>query len=89
MPSETVPVRYLDIHSASNGIDGGTGCDFIIFWIKYNYIDQSIVCVVYSFRMIHEYTLLKSKFLQFGQIAPCDHIIQVGPYETIITFEPS
>ena len=26
------------------------------FWIKYNYIDQSVVCVAYSIHMIYEYT---------------------------------
>ena len=26
------------------------------FGIKYNYIDQSVVCVAYSFHMIYEYT---------------------------------
>ena len=33
------------------------------FWIKYNYIDQSVVCAANSFHMIHENTLLKSGFL--------------------------
>ena len=29
--SEALSVRLLDIHSASSGIDGGTGCNFIFF----------------------------------------------------------
>ena len=29
MPSEALSVLFLDIHSASSGIDGGTGCNFI------------------------------------------------------------
>ena len=33
MPSEALSVRFLDIHSASSGIDGGTGCSFIFFRI--------------------------------------------------------
>ena len=33
MPSEALSVRILDIHSASSGIDGGTGCNFIFFRI--------------------------------------------------------
>ena len=40
------------------------------FWIKYNDIDQSAICVAYSFHMIYGYTLLKSQFLQLGHIAP-------------------
>ena len=49
MPSESLSVRLTGINSASNGIDGGTGCNFIFFAIKYNYIDQSVVCVADSF----------------------------------------
>ena len=56
MPSESLSVRLTGINSASNGINGGTGCNFIFFWIKYNYIDQSVVCVAYSFQMMYEYT---------------------------------
>ena len=33
MPSEALSVRILDIHSASSGIDGGIGCNFIFFRI--------------------------------------------------------
>ena len=56
MPSESLSVRLSGINSASNGIGGGTGCNFISFvWIKYNYIDQSVVCVAYSFHMIYDY----------------------------------
>ena len=33
MPSEALSVRFLDIHSASSGIDGGTCCNFIFFRI--------------------------------------------------------
>ena len=32
MPSEALSVRFLDIHSASSGIDGGTVC-YICFRI--------------------------------------------------------
>ena len=66
MPSESLSVRLTGINSASNGINGGISCNFIFFWIKYNYIDQSIVCVAYSTHTIHENTLLKSGFLQSG-----------------------
>ena len=31
MPSEALSVRFLVIDSASCGIDGGTGCNFIFF----------------------------------------------------------
>ena len=58
-----------------------------IFSIKYEYFDQSLVGVAYSIHMIHENTLLKSGFLQLGY-APWAHMILVGPYEMIITFEP-
>ena len=88
MPSESLSVRLSGINSASNGFDGGTGCNFILFFsIKYNYFEQSLVCVAYSIHMIHENTLLKSGFLQLGHIAPWGHRIIVGPYEMIITFE--
>ena len=33
MPSEAQSVRLLDMYSASKGIDGGTGCNFIFFRI--------------------------------------------------------
>ena len=59
-----------------------------IFWIKYKYSDQSLVCVAYSIHMIHENTLLKSGFLQLGHFASWGHRILVGSYEMIITFEP-
>ena len=87
MPSKALLVRFLDIHSASNGINGGTGCNYIFFGEKYNYIDQSVVCVAYSFYMIHEGTLLKSGFLPLRHIAPWGHRILVGPYEMILPFE--
>ena len=35
MPSETLSILYLDIDSASNGIDGGTSCNFIFFSVKF------------------------------------------------------
>ena len=38
--------------------------------------------------MIHENTLLKSGFLQLGNIATWGHRILVEPYEMVITFEP-
>ena len=88
MPSKSLSVRLIGINSASNGINGGTGCNFIFLWTEYNYIDQSVVCVAYSFHMTYKYTLLKSGFLQLGDIAPWGHWIIVGPYEMIITFEP-
>ena len=31
--SEALSVLFWDIHRASNGIDGGTGCNFILFRI--------------------------------------------------------
>ena len=31
MLSEALSVRFLDIHSASSDIEGGTGCNFIFF----------------------------------------------------------
>ena len=69
MPLESLSVRLSGINSASNGIDGGTGCNlFIYFKINYNYIDQSAVCVAYSFHMIHEYPLhiIKIKVSSIG-----------------------
>ena len=70
MPSESLSVRLSGINSASNDIDGGTGCNFIYFRIKYNYIDQSAVYVAHYFHITLKYTLLKSGFLQLGHIAP-------------------
>ena len=32
MPSEALSVLFLDVYSASSGIDGGTGCNFIYFF---------------------------------------------------------
>ena len=32
MPSESLSVRLTGINSASNGINGVTGCNFIFFW---------------------------------------------------------
>ena len=51
MSSESLSVRLSGINSASNDIDGGTSCNFIIYFfqIKLNYIDQSVVCVAYLF----------------------------------------
>ena len=68
MPSESLLVMFSGINGASNGIGGGTGCNFIFFYIKYKYFNQSLVCVAYSIHMIHENTL--SGFLQLGHIAP-------------------
>ena len=31
VPSEALSVRISDIHNASSGIDGDTGCNFIFF----------------------------------------------------------
>ena len=55
------------------------------FGIKYNYIDQSVVCAANSFHMIHENTLLKLGFL--GTYRTMGHRTLVGPYEMIIMFE--
>ena len=85
MPSKALQVWFLVIHSASNGLDGGTGCKFFYIIQLYRPICG---CVAYSFHMIHERTLLKSGFLQLGHIAPWDHRILVGQYEIIITFRP-
>ena len=56
MPLESLSVRFSGINSASNGIGGGTGCNLYFFTIKYEYFDQSLVRVAYSFHMIYEYT---------------------------------
>ena len=55
MPSESLSVRLSGINSASNGIHGGTGCNFIYIILGNNYIDQSAACVAYSFHMIYDY----------------------------------
>ena len=84
MPSESLSVSIVPPMAL-------TGAQVVIvyfFGTKYNYIDQSVVCVAYSFHMTYKYTLLKSGFLQLGDIAPWGHRIIVGPYEMIITFEP-
>ena len=68
-----------------------TKAHIVILWgfsIKYKYFYQSLVCVAYSIHMFHENTLLESKFLTMGHIAPWGHRILVGPCKMIITFEP-
>ena len=70
MPSESLSVRLSGINSASNGLAEAQVVILYFFRIKYEYIDQSLVCVAYSIHMIHENTLLKSRFLQLGHIAP-------------------
>ena len=65
MPSESLSVRLTGINSAFNGINGVTGCNFIFFWIKYNYIDQSLACVANSIHMIHENILLNQDFFNW------------------------
>ena len=51
MPSEALSVRFLDIHSASSGIDGGT-CNFIYFFgFGYN----TITCINLSIQWNFSY----------------------------------
>ena len=84
MPSESLSVSIVP----PMALTGEQVVIVYFFGTKYNYIDQSVVCVAYSFHMTYKYTLLKSGFLQLGDIAPWGHRIIVGPYEMIITFEP-
>ena len=49
MPSEALSVLFLDVHSASNGIDGGTGCNFILFFAYMLQCIRNFLCV-------HEHT---------------------------------
>ena len=78
MQSESLSVRLSGINSAFNGIDGGTGCNF--FFIKYNYINQSVVWVAYCFHCDSRVRIVESGFLKLGHIAPWGHRIIVGPY---------
>ena len=89
MPSESLSVRLSGINSASNGIGGGTGCNFIFFWdkIQLNRPICRLCCVFFSYDLRLRYTS-KSQFLQLEHIAPWGHWNLVGPYEMIITFEP-
>ena len=51
MPSESLSVRLSGINSASNGIGGGTGCNFIFFLDKIQ-LHQPICrlcCVFFSY----------------------------------------
>ena len=56
MPSKSLSVRLSGIKSASNGLAEAQVVILYIFWIKYKYIDQSLVCVAYSCHTIYEYT---------------------------------
>ena len=69
MPSEALSVTSSGVNSASNDIDGGTGCNFIFFLDKYSYIDQSILGIVLQFIIIYEYASCNSGFHQLGHIA--------------------
>ena len=89
MPWQSLSVRFSGINSASNGIDRGASCNFVIFCsIKYKYFDQYLVFFANSVHMIHENTLFKSGFLQLGHIASWGHRILVASYEMSIKFEP-
>ena len=87
MPSETLSVWLSGINSASNGIDGGTGCNLFIFFdkIQLHRPISGLCCVFYSYDSRKH--IIESGFLQLGHIAPWGHRIPVGP-EKIITFEP-
>ena len=39
MPSEALSVLFWDTHSASSGIDGGTGCNFVFFYTRVHTIE--------------------------------------------------
>ena len=39
MPSEALSVLFWDTHSASSGIDGGTGCNCIFFYTRVHTIE--------------------------------------------------
>ena len=86
MPSESLSVRLSGINSSSNGIGGGTGCNFIfLFGIKYYCIPTDLPFVfAYSYDLRLRYTLPKSHFLQLGHIAPRGYWNLMGPYEMII-----
>ena len=86
MPSESLSVRLTRINSASNGINGGTGCNFIFFWDKIQL--HRPICRLCSefFSYDSRKYIIKSGFLQLGHIAPWDHRILVGPYNMIIIY---
>ena len=66
MPLEALLTPDNLTYSASDGIGGGTGCNFIyIFFEKYKYIDQSLVCVAYSIHIIRENILLNQDFFNW------------------------
>ena len=70
MPSESLSVRFSGINSASNGIGGGTGCNFIKNFDKIQVLRpiSSLRCVFYSYDS-RKY-IIESGFLQLGHIAP-------------------
>ena len=86
MQSESLSIWLLGINSASNGIGGGTVCNFIFFGIEYNYIDQSAVCVAYSFHMINDYATHQLPVYSIGTYRTMGPL-KSGAYEMIITFE--
>ena len=87
MPSESLSVRFPGINSASNGIGGGTGCNFIFFFdkIQVHQPISGLCCLFYSYDSRKH--IIKSGFLQLGHIAPSGRMVLVGLYEMIITFE--
>ena len=62
MPSEAQSVRVSGINSTANDIDGGTGFNLIFFQIKYNYIDQSIFCIIRSLSFTNKHRVNKGFF---------------------------
>ena len=79
MPSEALKVRLSGVNSASNGIGGCTGCNFIFFSDKTQVLRtiSSLFCLFYSYDSRKH--IIKSEFLQLGDIAPWGHRILVGP----------
>ena len=87
MPSESLSVRLTWINSASNGINGVTGCNFIFFWyqIQLHRPICRLCCEFFSYDSRKH--IIKIRISLIGTYRTMGHRTLVGPYEMIIMFE--
>ena len=87
MPSESLSVRLTGINSASNGINGVTGCNFIFFWdqIQLHRPICRLCCEFFSYDSRKH--IIKIRISLIGTYRTMGHRTLVGPYEIIIMFE--
>ena len=86
MPSESLSVRLTGINSASNGINGVTGCNFI-FFLGSNTITSTNLSFVLRILYDSRKHIIKIRISLIGTYRAMGHRTLVGPYEMIIMFE--